>query len=88
MSTVAPPRVRPGFVAPSPVRWVHVFADLERAGLCLAEVARRVDIPKETLREWKGGRQPLHPAGAVVLAFYDWVVTKDSRQDGSGYRWK
>jgi hypothetical protein len=58
------------FTAPPKVDWFRVFVDLEKAGLCLAEVARRMNIPRTTLEHWRNGGEPKHSGGDALLAYY------------------
>lgn len=75
--TEAPLQIRPGFTAPPKVDWFRVLADLQTAGLCNAEVARRLGLTAQRLNTWKLGHQPAHGEGDSLLALYRWVHERE-----------
>lgn len=74
--TEAPLQIRPGFTAPPKVDWFCVLADLQTAGLCNAEVARRINLSRQRLGTWKAGSQPGYGEGEALVALYRWVFEK------------
>ena len=52
---------------PSKVRWPEVLADLERAGVSNAELARRVGMTRSAMTRLKDCSQPHFHNGMAIL---------------------
>ena len=56
------------------IDWFRVIAEIERAGIPDAEQAKRIGVPRSTLRGWKGGSEPLYKHGEALLTLYSEVL--------------
>lgn len=57
-------------IEPVYVCWPAVLADLCGGTLAVHAVARKLDVPRSTLRGWIDGAQPGHADGERVLAMW------------------
>lgn len=68
------------FVAPPKVDWFKVFQDLTNAGLVPAEVARRLQLNRQTVYRWRASqREPNGDDAIKIVAFHAWVMSRSSR---------
>lgn len=58
--------------------WFQIITDLERLGICNTEAAKRINVPRETLRRWKEGSAPNFDDGKALLIL--WMVTRKEAQ--------
>ena len=66
-----------GFVAPPAVDWFKIFQDLTNAGLVPAEVARRLDLNRQTVYRWRAGHyEPRGQEAVKIVAFHAWVMSR------------
>ena len=57
------------------VDWFRVIADLQRAGMPHAQIAKEVDVSRMTISNWQVGiTEPKYPKGAPLLMVYRSVV--------------
>lgn len=52
------------------VDWRLLFADLARAGLTAAEVARRLEVNASTVHHWRTGGEPGYSDGSRLVALH------------------
>ena len=65
------------FIAPPTVDWFKVFQDLTNAGLTPAEVARRLNLNRQTVYRWRScQREPRGDEALKLVAFHAWVMSK------------
>lgn len=57
------------------VDWFRVIADLQRAGMPHAQIAKEVDVSRMTISNWQVGiTEPKYSKGAKLLMVYRSVV--------------
>lgn len=47
--------------------WFRILADLDKAGINNAEVARKLNVTPPTVFKWKSGAEPSHYYGELLL---------------------
>jgi hypothetical protein len=52
------------------VNWFRLLADLQSIGWDNAAVAKHLDVPRTTLRQWKAGCEPRYCDGARLVGFW------------------
>ena len=65
-----------GFVAPPAVDWAKIMQDILNAGICQAEIARRLNLDRQAPYRWKRGVVPMGNEAVALIAFHAWVMSK------------
>lgn len=50
--------------------WFRVLSDLVYVGVTCADVSRRIDVPRSTIRGWASGSEPTHDDGYALLEIW------------------
>lgn len=50
--------------------WFRLLADLNKAGICNAEVARRLNVPRWKVHDWKMGTEPSYFDGDRLVTLH------------------
>jgi predicted transcriptional regulator len=61
------------------VDWFRIFADLKRQGLSMRMVSKRIGVPLSSLQKLKGGTDPAHSTGEVIIEF--WCACADKARE-------
>ena len=65
--------------------WFRVLAELERAGISNAEVARRVNVPRWKVYDWKMGEgEPTYSHGLQIVTIYHSFVAVERPHTTTG----
>ena len=53
-----------------PVDWFRILAELRRAGMTQCTVAKALDLPRSTIRNWSYGQAPRYEDGRALLMLW------------------
>ena len=56
--------------------WFAILTDLQHAGKSNAEVARLIDVPRNTVWGWKDGAEPKYGDGSRLLVLWSMETGK------------